>query len=342
MLQCAIIGATGYTGIELIKILQRHHHACLTALTTRQQGSIPVHALVPSLPKDVDLEVRNHSFAEIKRLAEVIFVCLPHMEAMETVKRFRDAGKVVIDLSADFRLHQPKQYHEWYGGKHKYPLLLKKAVYGLSELYRDEIKKADLIANPGCYPTGIILSLWPLLKKKLIETDSIVIDAKSGVSGAGKKLSPATQFCEVNENFYAYKVNRHQHTPEIVQALNEAAGKAVSITFVPHLLPLQRGILSTIYVNRKKGVTEQAIRKAFESIYAQEPFVRIKSKGSFPSLKDVQGTNFCDIGFTVDQKTNRLIVIAAIDNLIKGAAGQAVQNMNIRFDFSEDEGLRSW
>ncbi len=342
MVNCAIVGATGYTGIELIKILVRHPHVCLTALTTRQKEALSTRRLVPTLPKNLDFEIRPYSFREINQKADCVFLCLPHTEAMETVKKFRKAGKVVIDLSADFRLKGLRDYEHWYGIKHKSPGLLKEAVYGLSEIYRPQISKADLIANPGCYPTGAILGLWPLLKNKLIETDSIVIDAKSGVSGAGKKLNPATQFCEVDENFYAYKVNRHQHTPEILQVLQEASHSKVILTFVPHLLPLQRGILSTMYLKPRKKVTAEAIQKVFTRAYEKEPFVRMKPQGSFPSLKEVQMTNFCDIGFGLSSETDRLIVISAIDNLMKGASGQAVQNMNIRFGFQEEEGFRGW
>ena len=342
MINCAIIGATGYTGMELIKILVRHPRVSVTGLTTRQKESFPVRKLIPTLPKNIALEVRPYVFREIRRNADLVFLCLPHTEAMLTAQQFRKAHKVVIDLSADFRLQRIHDYEKWYGVRHRYPRLLKTAVYGLSELYREKIEKADLIANPGCYPTGAILGLWPLLKNNLVDPHSIVIDAKSGVSGAGKKLNPATQFCEVDENFYAYKVNRHQHMPEIIQALSEAARGSVSVTFVPHLLPIQRGILTTIYLKKRRGVKSQTVADALIKAYGQEPFVRVKPEGVFPALRDVQFTNFCDIGFSVDQKTDRVIVITAIDNLLKGASGQAVQNMNIRFGFREEEGLRTW
>jgi N-acetyl-gamma-glutamyl-phosphate reductase len=342
MLNCAIVGATGYTGVELIKILLRHPHARITGLTTRQKDPIPVRQLIPSLPADVDLEIRPYSFADIKKKADVVFLCLPHTEAMETAAKFLAAGKIVIDLSADFRLRDVKTYEQWYGVKHKNRELLKKAVYGLPELYREKIQVANLIANPGCYPTGSILAIAPLLQNRLIDTESIVVDAKSGVSGAGKKLTTATQYCEVDENFYAYKVGRHQHTPEIAQALSDAADDDIWLTFVPHLLPVDRGILSTIYLKRRKGVDGNKIAAAYNKAYGNLPFVRLKAQGTFPSLKDVQRTNFCDIGFLAEADSDRLIVISAIDNLLKGASGQAVQNMNIRAGFAEDEGLRTW
>ena len=339
MLNCAVVGATGYTGMELTKILLRHPNVRIAALTTRQKENIPLRKLIPTLAKEVDLEIRPFSLNQIKREADVVFSCLPHTEAMRLVKTLYEAGKIVIDLSADFRLRDAQQYESWYGLKHVAPGFLKKAVYGLTELYRAQIKKSRLIANPGCYPTGVILGIAPLLKRKLIDSESIVIDAKSGVSGAGKKPNPATHFCEVDENFYAYKVGRHQHTPEIEQALSDAFGKKVGVTFVPHLLPLERGILATIYLKRKKGTGAAEVKKAYEAHYAHEPFVRLKPEGSFPALKDVQHTNFCDIGFYCDSQSDRLIVITAIDNLVKGAAGQAVQNMNVRAGFAEEEGL---
>ena len=339
MLNCAVVGATGYTGIELVKILLRHPRVKVTGLTTRQETAIPLHALLPGVPKKNSLEVRQFSFAEIKRKVDVVFLALPHTEAMETAAKFLRAGKIVIDLSADFRLHSAALYEKWYGVKHRQKKLLAQAVYGLPELYRDEIRKADLIANPGCYPTSSVLGIAPLVREGLVEADSIVIDAKSGTSGAGKKLSPALQFCEVNENFYAYKVNRHQHAPEIEQVLTETAREKVRITFVPHLLPVERGILSTIYLRKRPGVREAMISESFERAYEKEPFVRVLPEGEFPSLRHVQGTNFCEIGLTVNSETDQIIVITAIDNLIKGASGQAVQNLNIRCGFPEEEGL---
>ena len=339
MLSCAVVGATGYAGTELVRILLRHPRVQLSVLTTRQEMPILLKNLVPGVSKKDSLEVRKFSFPEIKRLADVVFLTLPHTEAMEVAARFYHVGKIVIDLSADFRIHDAPLYEKWYGVKHRERKLLKKAVYGLPELYRESIRRANLIANPGCYPTGACLGIAPLLRDGLVEPDSIVIDAKSGVTGAGKKLNPATQFCEVDENFYAYKVNRHQHMPEMEQTLSEVAGQEVHLTFVPHLLPLNRGILTTIYMRKRPSVRVAEIRKSFERAYGEEPFVRLRKEGEFPSLRDVQGTNFCDIGFCSGPDEDEVIVITAIDNLIKGASGQAVQNLNIRSGFPEEEGL---
>ncbi len=339
MLNCAVLGATGYTGAELTKLLLAHPHVRVSLLTTRQEKPIALREILPAVSKDITLEITPYSFDAVKKKADVVFLCLPHTEAMAAAEQLLAAGKIVIDLSADFRLKDKRIYEKWYGVNHVAPQYLSKAVYGLCEVYREKIKKATLIANPGCYPTGPSLALIPLLKKKLIKSDSIIINAASGVSGAGKKLVTTTHFCEASENYSAYKVNRHQHTPEIEQTLSVAAGKPVKITFVPHLLPVNRGILATIYAEATAKATESLIRKTLESAYAKAPFVRIKPAGQYPSLRDVQHTNFCDVGISVQEETGRVVIITAIDNLVKGAAGQAVQNMNLRFGFPEEAGL---
>lgn len=339
MLNVAIVGATGYTGVELTKILLKHKKVKLVCLTTRQKKAIPLRRYIPSLPKKVKLKVESFDFDKVCDLAEVVFLCLPHKEAANTGVRFRKAGKVVIDLSADFRLKDAKLYDQWYGLKHPQKTWLKKAVYGLPEFNRSKIKTADLIANPGCYPTAASLGIAPLLKAKLIESSSIVIDAKSGVSGAGRAFAESKQFYGAEGDFYPYKVGRHQHTPEIEQTLATVTGKKVKITFVTHLLPVHQGILTTIYAKRKKGTTPAKIEKALKAAYKKEPFTRVRKAGEIPTLKDVRYTNYCDVGFCLDARSDRVIIVTAIDNLIKGAAGQAVQNMNIRFGIKESIGL---
>ncbi|MFA5167760.1 MAG: N-acetyl-gamma-glutamyl-phosphate reductase [Candidatus Omnitrophota bacterium] len=352
MLNCAVLGATGYTGAELTKLLLAHPHVRVSLLTTRQEKPIALREVLPSVAKNITLEITPYSFEAVKKKADVVFLCLPHTEAMTAAEQLLAAGKVVIDLSADFRLKDRKIYEKWYGVNHVAPQYLSRAVYGLCEVYREKIKKASLIANPGCYPTGPSLALIPLLKKKLIDPKTIIINAASGVSGAGKKLVAAVHFCEASENYSAYKVNRHQHTPEIEQTLSAAAGKPVKVTFVPHLLPVNRGILATIYAQTTASArgrirpalfggkaTEDVIRKTLESAYRHAPFIRIKPAGQYPSLRDVQHTNFCDVGVSVQKETGRVVIITAIDNLVKGAAGQAVQNMNLRFGFPEEAGL---
>lgn len=339
MITCSVIGATSFTGNELIRILVNHPHIKVGLLTTRSDEQIFARDLVPSLGKTNDLVIEKYNFQKVVRHSDVVFITLPHTLAMKTAGEFYDKDKIVIDLSADYRLKRADLYQDWYHEKHLRRDLLKKAVYGLPEVNREQIKKANLIANPGCYPTGSLLALYPLIKEGLIQLDSIVIDAKSGVSGAGKKLSMATQFCEVDENFGAYKVGKHQHMPEIEQLLSETAESPVEITFVPHLLPVNRGILSTIYVKRKAGVKKDKLVKACQQFSDKEPFIKFLGVDRFPNLRNVQLTNFCEVGITFDERSDRVIVISAIDNLVKGASGQAVQNMNIRLGFSEEAGL---
>lgn len=340
MITCSVVGATGYTGVELIRLLDRHPRVKIQYLTTRSEEKMKASSLVHQLGKLTDYVIERKSLKQVAHDSDVVFLALPHTEAFHAVAEIKKAKKIIIDLSADFRLKDAKFYKIWYGKKHTKPALLKESVYGLPELHRSEIQNANLIANPGCYPTGAILGLLPLLKEHLIDLNWIVIDSKSGVSGAGKKLTTTTHFSEANENFSAYKVNQHQHMPEIKQALELASGgSAVEFSFVPHLLPVTRGILSTIYAKKKAGVKANDVVKAFEVFYAKEPFVRFRGENIFPNLRDVQYSNFCDVGVKVDPKTGQVIVISAIDNLLKGASGQAVQNMNIRLGFSEETAL---
>jgi len=271
--------------------------------------------------------------------ADFIFTALPHKAAMEVAPTFLKLGKRMVDLSADYRLHDAKEYEKWYE-PHLSPYLLKKAVYGLPELRRDKIAEAELVANPGCYPTTIILGLAPLLKKKLIDPAAIIADSKSGVSGAGRGAKVDSLYCEVNEGFKAYGVGGvHRHIPEIEQELALLAGKKLTIAFTPHLVPMDRGILSTIYAMPVKPVAAAELVALYNDFYKGEPFVRVLPEGSFPSTAFVRGSNFCDMGLTVDNRSGRIIVVSAIDNLVKGASGQAVQNMNLMCGFPETMGL---
>ncbi len=337
--KASVIGATGYVGVELTRFLLRHPHVQISRLTTSQPQGVPMQTLLPEIHAAAAHQVVPYNKEDVIKNSDVVFLCLPHTEAMQHAAAFLEAGKTVIDLSADFRLKNPAEYPVWYGVEHLSPDLLKKSVYGLCEFYRDAVKKADLIANPGCYPTGSLLALLPLVKKKLIHLNSIGITAASGVSGAGKKPSATTHFCETHENYFAYKVGKHQHTPEIEQILAEGAGASLKIDFTTHLLPVNRGILSTIYAKKAAGVHEGQIRAAYEEFYGKSLFVRFKKSGEYPALKDVQHSNFCDIGVLVNPRTDTVTVISAIDNLVKGAAGQAVQNFNIRFGFEEGTAL---
>ncbi|MCX5705518.1 MAG: N-acetyl-gamma-glutamyl-phosphate reductase [Candidatus Omnitrophica bacterium] len=330
-----IIGATGHTGEELISVLLKHPNVRISRLYNTSDEPHKISDVFPQFKGRCELVCSKPDMKDIANHCDLVFLALPHTVSMNFAPKILKLGKKVIDLSADYRLKNIKVFEKFYHAKHKDAANLRNAVYGIPELYRANIKKAKLVANPGCYSTSAILALAPLVALGLIDKESIIIDAKSGVSGAGKKLEKGLLFLEVNEDFRAYKVNTHQHMPEISSILTRLAGKSVSVTFVPHLLPLQKGILSTIYV-RKIGRT-QNLANLYKKFYKNEPFVRIKKEGEFPRLKDVVGTNFCDIGIKEDTKS--VIVISAIDNLLKGASGQAVQNMNIMYKFPETTAL---
>ena len=334
----AVLGATGYAGVELLRILARHPRVDLTAITSQQYAGKRVSEVYPSLAGKCDLTLEELVPEKIAGRAELIFAALPHETSADAVSALLGRNKRVIDLSADFRLHDPKDYERWYKG-HKAPHLLKDAVYGLTELHREAVAKARLIANPGCYPTGAILGVAPLFAKKLVR-GTIVVDAKSGTTGAGRSAAVDLSFSEVNENFKAYNVGVHRHTPEIEQELGELARERVPVLFAPHLVPMNRGILSTIYVELKNAPTEGELKKLYEEFYRGEPFIRLLHPDQLPQVKDVRGSNDCAIGYRYDARTDRLVVVTALDNLVKGAAGQAIQNMNVMCGWPEDEGLR--
>ena len=339
MLNVAIVGASGYTGLELIRILHCHPEVAVTCLTSEQSAGKKISDVFPSLRGRCDLLLENLEPVRVADKADLIFTALPHKAAMEVVPTFLKLGKKVIDLSADYRLSDPAVYGEWYE-PHLNPANLKKAVYGLPEIRRAKIKGAKLVANPGCYPTSIILGLAPLLKKGLIHPHSIIADSASGVTGAGRGAKVDSLFCEVNEGYRAYGVGGvHRHTPEIEQELALLAGEPLKITFTPHLVPMDRGILSTVYAAPLKELTTAHLVRLFEEFYDGEPFVRVLPQGCLPSTAFVRGSNFCDIAPLVDTRTGRIIIVSAIDNLVKGASGQAVQNMNLLCGFPETTGL---
>jgi N-acetyl-gamma-glutamyl-phosphate reductase len=333
-----IIGASGYTGEELVRILARHPKVEIAYATSERFAGVAIGDIFPSLKGIIDLRLSTLSAQRIAAEADFIFTALPHGTAMDVVEKCIKAGKKVVDLSADFRLKDPDLYEQWYG-KHTCPGLLQKAVYGLPELYRDKIKKGQLVANPGCYPTGVILALAPLLEKGLISSSGIVVDAKSGVSGAGRNPSLTNLFCEVAEGLKAYGVAKHRHAPEMEQELSAKADKDVHILFVPHLIPISRGLLSTIYARASGKLSTEQAYEVYERRYGKEPFVRLCSPGTFPCTMEVRGSNYCDLGIMVDQRSGHLIAISTIDNLVKGASGQAVQNMNLMLGFPETMGL---
>ncbi len=337
MVKVGVIGATGYTGEEIVRILAGHKKVKVTYLSAVIDKEEPISDIFPSLKGSIDIICKKPNTDEAKEKTDLIFLALPHRVSMEIVPKFLKANKKVIDLSADYRLHHDV-YKIWYGAEHKDRENLPVAVYGLPEIYHNAIKEARLIANPGCYPTSIILAIAPILNEDAIDTSFIIADSKSGVTGAGRKADIALSFGEVNENLKAYKTNEHQHKPEINKILSAIAEKDIDVIFTPHLIPMNRGILSTVYLKLKnlKMNTRDAI-EAYKNFYAGKPFVRIYQEGKFPQTRDVANTNFCDIGVKVTGSV--AIVVSCIDNLMKGAAGQAVQNMNIMCGFDETEGL---
>ncbi len=337
VLKIAVVGATGYAGCELIKILLNHPEVEITSVSGKVDKADKISNIFPVFKSRLGLICGDVDVPAISKEADLMFLALPHKISMIFAPGFLKFGKKVLDLSADYRLKDTKVYEKWYGTKHTSPDLLKDAVYGLPELYKKKIAKAQFIANPGCYPTGSILGCAPLLDKELVETDQIIIDAKSGVTGAGRTPSLGLHFPEMNENFKAYKINQHQHMPEIDQELSNISGSKIEVTFTPHLVPMDKGILSTIYFTLKKESDTAGFLALYKQFYKDAPFVRVLDEGIFPETKNVLNTNFCDIGIRVAGK--RVIVITAIDNLWKGAASQAVQNMNLMEGFDETLGL---
>jgi len=337
-LKVGIVGVTGYVGKELIRILIQHEKVEITSLSAKIDATIPISKIFPEFKHIIDVDCINFENAdEIAEVVDVAFLALPHTVSMNIVPKFLDKGKKVIDLSADFRLRNAKVYEQWYNVKHNCPELINEAVYGLPELYSDEIKKANLVANPGCYPTSAILGLAPLLREGLIEAKGIVIDAKSGISGAGREPSLKTHFPERNESLCAYSVGTHRHIPEIEQELSRLEMKEIKVTFVPHLIPMDRGILSTIYLFLNKKVKVNELFGLYREFYSSYPFIRITDE--FPETKWVIGSNYCDINIRKDEKTEQIVILSTIDNLIKGASGQAVQNMNLMYGFEETLGI---
>ena len=333
-----IIGATGYTGVELLRLLLHHPQVEVTALTSQKYAGIPIDQVFPSLMKHLPLKCEELNVDQISKKTDFVFTAVPHKTAMEVVPLFHRQGKKIVDLSADFRFRNAAVYEKWYQ-KHTSADLLPESVYGLPELHREEIRNARIVGNPGCYPTGALIGLSPLVKKGMISVDHIVVDSKSGVSGAGRDVVLESLFCEVNEGVKAYKIFAHRHTPEIDQELSRLAQKEMNVTFVPHLIPMDRGILSTLYVRLTKKMKTEELLHAIEDFYQGEPFIRTYPKGTLPSTKDVRGSNFCGIGVTVSESDDRAVIVTAIDNLVKGASGEAVQNMNIMLGFPETMGL---
>ncbi|MBU0549793.1 MAG: N-acetyl-gamma-glutamyl-phosphate reductase [Candidatus Omnitrophica bacterium] len=341
MIDVGIIGATGYAGEELIEILLRHPEVRIKYLAAKIEKASPIDEIFPKFKNKIDVVCKPFNLRSALSKSKLLFLALPHTVSLKIVPKLLKSNIRIIDLSADYRLKNIKTYEKFYQAKHKDGKNLKSAVYGLPEIYRNKIKKAKLIANPGCYPTAAILSLAPLLACGEINQEEIFIDAKSGATGAGRRAEMKYFFSEINEDIFAYKINMHQHMPEINQELSKLATAPVEVTFVPHMLSVNRGILETIYVkqDKKLKLENKKLIALYKNFYKKEPFVRIKPEGESVHIKDVAHTNFCDISITSFPKQDLVIIVTAIDNLGKGAAGQAVQNMNIMMGFPEQMSL---
>ena len=340
MIKVAVLGATGYAGIELVRILSNHPEVSIEFLGSHSFDGQKISEVYQNFAHILDKECKELDLDEVAK-CDVAFTALPHGASKTVIPALIEKGIKVIDLSGDFRYDDVKVYEEWYGQEHSSPELLEEAVYGLCELHRDKIKGARLIGNPGCYTTCSILGAAPLLAKGLADAKNIIVDAKSGVTGAGRTTQLPYAFCECTENTKAYKIATHRHTSEIEQELSKLAGEEIIISFTPHLIPQKRGIFSTIYINLKEKHTTEEIVNLYKEYYKDEFFVRVKNAGELPETKHVAGSNFVDIGVVVDQRLNRAVVTSTIDNLFKGAAGQAVQNMNILFGLDETTGLKN-
>ncbi len=338
MIKAAVLGATGYAGIELTRILSAHPDVELEILGSQSFDGQPISEVYGNFAHVLDLTCEKLDLSRVA-MCDVAFTALPHGASKDVIPSLIEKGLKVIDLSGDFRYDDIEVYEKWYNQKHSSPELLAESVYGMPELYREKIKTARLIGNPGCYTTCSILGAYPLLASGIGSSDNVIVDAKSGVTGAGRGLGLAYHFCECTENTKAYKVAAHRHTSEIEQELSKAAGREVMISFTPHLIPQKRGILATIYINLKKKSTTEELVEIYKEFYKDEYFVRVKDAGKLPETKHVAGSNFVDIGMVADTRLNRAVIVSAIDNIYKGAAGQAVQNMNLMFGLDEKTGI---
>lgn len=339
MIRAGVLGATGYAGIEAVRLLLGHPEVELTEVVSHSMSGQRLDAVYPHLAHVTDLVLSDLDPERIAKNCDVVFTALPHGASKTVIPALYEKGLRVIDLSGDFRYRDVEVYEKWYGEAHTSPELLAQAVYGLPELHRDEIKKTRLVGNPGCYTTCSILGLAPLLKAHLVSPKNIIVDAKSGVSGAGRGLAQGYHFCECTENMKAYKLATHRHTSEIEQEYSLLFGEDIMISFSPHLVPMKRGIYSTIYANLEGKHSAEELLSYYHQMYDNEPFIRLMAPGKLPESARVAGSNFVDIGLVVDERLGRVVIASTIDNLIKGAAGQAVQNMNLLFGLDETTGL---
>lgn len=341
MIKVGIVGASGYTSSELLGFLVNHPGGLeIEMVTSETYPGQKVDRVMPNLRGLIDLQFEQFEVNAIKNRVDVVVLAVPHKVAMSYVPQILNHGLRVIDFSADYRLNDAETYEDWYHVKHTNSEWMSRAVYGLPERYRDAIRTAELVANPGCYPTSVILPALPIFAKDLLERDSIIIDSKSGISGAGRRPNEKTHFPNRESNCVAYEVGVHRHTPEIEQELTNVAGETIRVTFTPYLVPMTRGILSTLYLQLKETISTEVLLGIYAKFYEKEPFVRVLDQGEYPQTKSVTGSNYCDIGLEVDTRTNRAIVMAAIDNLGKGASSAVVQNLNLMFGFDETDGLK--
>lgn len=338
-MKAAIIGGTGYGAIELIRLINKHPNLEIGSVISNSQAGKDFSETYPHLSGIINQQLDPFDAERIAEKNEVVFLATPSGVSNQLVPQLIDKGIKCIDLSGDFRLRSTEQYETWYRRKSANEEYIKQAIYGLSEVYAEKIKSSFLIANPGCYPTASSLGLIPVVSGDFADNTSIIIDAKSGVSGAGRGLSLTSHYAEINENFKAYKLGTHQHVPEIEQVLSDESGNPITITFTTHLAPMTRGIMCTMYINLKETLSTKEMVEVYKEFYKDKPFVRVRPEGTIPATKEVQGSNYCDIGLHVDQRTNRLTIISVIDNLVKGAAGQAIQNANLMFGWDERDGL---
>ena len=338
-LRAAIIGGTGYGSIELVRLINKHPFLEIGSVVSNSQSGSSFSGIYPHLSEIIDQPLEKFDADTLSENNDIVFLATPSGVSSKLVPQLLKSGIKCIDLSGDFRLRSMEEYESWYKHKPADEEYLKQATYGLSEIYPDQIKSSNLIANPGCYPTATTIGLIPILKTNLADEKSIIIDAKSGVSGAGRGLSLTAHYSEINENLKAYKLGAHQHIPEIEQVLSDESGNPITITFTTHLVPMTRGIMCTIYVNLKDEISTKKVIDLYKQFYQESHFIRVRPEGNIPSTKEVLGSNYCDIGLHVDERTNRLTIVSVIDNLVKGAAGQAIQNVNLINGWNERTGL---
>ncbi len=342
MTKIGIVGASGYSGSELLRFLVNHPSGLSVELATSETyAGQRVDHVLPHLRDFIDLTFEPLDIDSLKERVDVVVLAVPHKVAMTYAPQIITQGLRVVDFSADYRLYDAGTYSNWYHVEHTSPELIQNAVYGLPERYRGKIRDAQIVANPGCYPTSAILATMPLLNNRLIELDSIIVDSKSGISGAGPKPKDTTHYPNREANLVAYNIGKHRHTPEIEQELSAIAGQTVSVTFTPHLVPMTRGILSTVYARLKQPLDTETLLETYTTFYQNEPFIRVLDKEVYPQTKAVLGSNYCDVGIEVDKRTQRVVAMAALDNLGKGAAGAALQNLNLMFGYDETDGLKS-